>query len=124
MSIDIAKICAKELAQYTQEVEEELFEKIEEKAEDIVNMLKKHPDVPKRTGKYKKSFYKKTIATGRGYKRVVVANKLHGLTHLLENPHEIISHGKRTGKRTKAHPHWKDAQREAEKFAEEMEREL
>lgn len=121
---DIANECAKALAQYEEETQERLFEKIENKADEIVNMLKKHPKIPERTGKYKKSFYKKTVATGRGYKRVAVANKLHGLTHLLEDSHEVISHGRRTGKRTKAYPHWKDAQAEAEKFAEELESEL
>jgi len=41
--------------------------------------------------------------------KMQIYNSKHGpLTHLLENGHEIISHGESTGKRTRAYPHIAD----------------
>lgn len=42
----------------------------------------------------------------KGDSKTQIYNSKHGpLTHLLENGHEVISHGVATGKRTKKYPH-------------------
>lgn len=120
------------LQSYSTQVDNVLQEELIKLADDTKNELRTDPSIPKRTGKYKKSFYVNRTARGRGYIRLTVANKLFFLTHVLENGHENVrSLGKANGTiskdvhftklakddrlilkgdRTPGHPHWKPAQ--------------
>ena len=108
------------LEEYSEEVEEKIDNGIDEISDALVNQLENDPVIPERTGEYKKSFYAKTVAKGKGFKRNVVANKKYQLTHLLEYPHAT-----RGGKgRSKAYPHWQTAQDKLDEFTEELKNKL
>lgn len=113
---DLANAVYEEIKNYSEEVEEKVFSELDTVSEKLVNRLKNNPVIPVKTGKYKKSFYAKTVAKGIGFKRNVVANKKYQLTHLLERGHAT---GGGTG-RTKAYPHWEDAQEELDRLTEEV----
>ena len=108
-----------QLEEYTEEVDEKLQGEIDSLSKEIVNLLKNHPNIPEKTGKYKKSFVVRTVAKGKGFKRNVVANRKYRLTHLLEDGHLT-----KNGGRTRAFPHWKDAQEMAETLPERLEKKL
>ena len=93
------------LQSYSTQVDNVLQEELIKLADDTKNELRTDPSIPKRTGKYKKSFYVNRTACGRGYIRLIVANRRYQLTHLLENGHALKSGG-----RTRAFPHWRTAQ--------------
>lgn len=106
---------AKEMQEYSEDFEKTLKSGIEEIAEETVQELKNDPNVPKKTGYYKKSFYTKKVASGHGYYRQVVANKDYQLTHLLE-----FGHAKVNGGRTRAFPHFAPAEKRIEKKMDEL----
>ena len=114
---NLSSAIAEELESYSKGVEDTIDKDIDRISDILVEELKNNSNIPERTGKYKKSFYKKVIAKGIGYKRVVVANKIHQLTHLLEKTH-LTRNGT---SRTKAYPHWETAQKRLEELMEEME---
>lgn len=67
------------------------------------------------SGRYARGWTSKRQKNGTVY----VYNKTdYNLTHLLENGHRIVSHGKDTGKKTRAFPHIKYAQEYAETYFE------
>lgn len=104
------------LFEYSEEVEEEMDEEIDRLADAVVENLEGNPVLKnlKGTGKYRKSFFCKTVAKGKGFKRKVVANKKYQLTHLLER-----SHLTRNGvTRTRAFPHWETAQKKLDELSE------
>lgn len=115
---ELAQLIEKELTEFSEEKEEELAEEIDRISDILVEELKNHPVLSKLKGrgKYKKSFYRKTVARGKGYKRNVVANKKYQLTHLLERGH-LTRNGVT---RTRAYPHWEDAQKRLEELTEEV----
>lgn len=117
---DLASAIAKELTQYSKEAENAVKDEIDKLSKELVKDLKKDKNIPKRTGKYKKSFYVKKLSEGKGRKKVVIANKIYRLTHLLEKGH-VNFYG---GMRTKAYPHWIHAQRKANELPERIERRL
>lgn len=111
---ELSEAIMSELEAYTEEVESVTGEKLDEISKQLVFSLRNNPNIPVRTGKYKKSFYFKTVAKGSGYHRNVIANRQHQLTHLLEK-----GHATRGGtSRTKAYPHWSEAEKMAEKLLE------
>ena len=116
---DLAHIIAEELESYTEEVDGVMQDEIDALSKEVVKNLKNNPIIPEETGKYKKSFYLKKEAQGRGYKRNRIANRDYQKTHLLEDGHLTSN-----GKRTRAFPHWKEAQELADTLPERLEKKL
>lgn len=78
------------LAQYTNDVTKDLEDAMKSTAEDAVAKLK--ATSPKRRGKYARGWkVKKSKGT------YIVHNTQYQLTHLLENGHDIVSWGRKTG---------------------------
>lgn len=90
------------LAQYTSNVNETVAKVLETTAKDGVKKLKEtSPKAPGR-GKYARSWAVKKL---RG--TYTIYNKQPGLTHLLENGHDVVVNGKKVG-RADPQPHIKD----------------
>ena len=112
---DLARLIAKELEDYSEEVEEIVKETIEKVAKDALNSLKNDPEVKSLdgTGEYAKSFYinnlYKTRGKNKGYHKLVLHNKKYRIGHLLE-----FGHAKQNGGRTRSFPHWANAQKIAD----------
>ena len=115
----LAAAIAEELEGYSQEVDDIMQDEIDTLSKEVRNNLKNNPIIPEKTREYKKSFYIKKVAQGKGYKRLRVANKKPQLTHLLDDGHLTSN-----GKRTKAFPHWKEAQQLADTLPERMKKRL
>ncbi len=112
----LSQLIEEALTEFSEEKEEELAEEIDRLSDAVVENLENNPVLKglKGTGKYRKSFFVKTLAKGKGFKRNVIANKKHQLTHLLER-----SHLTRNGvTRTRAFPHWETAQKKLEELSE------
>lgn len=109
------------LLEYSDEIDEKMQDVINKKAHEVVELLKNHPNIPEKTGAYKKSFKAKKLAQGKGYNRILIyaGNGQHSLTHLLEKGHPMPQGG-----RARAFPHWKDAQQKAEECYNELMEEL
>lgn len=108
---------------YAESVENEMKEEIRTTALAIRNMLLHHPNVPVRTGKYKKGFRTKKVADGPGYRRMKVYNLKWSLTYLLEHGHDLVRHGQKYWW-ARSFPHWKDAQKFADKVPVRMKERL
>lgn len=113
MKVDnLADAIIQELTDYSQEVTDNLKEEIRDTAKIIKDKIKRSS--PKLTGDYKKGWSVKKRYEGKEDIRLAVHNKKeYPLTHLLEN-----GHAKRGGGRTRAYPHIKTAEAEAEKRLE------
>lgn len=109
----------RQLTEYSEEVDAIMQDEIDKTTSDALKSLESAPNIPKKTGKYKKSFFMKCTARGAGYKRNVIANRHWRLTHLLE-----YGHLTRSGTRSRAFPHWERAQKIADTLAERMEKRL
>lgn len=121
MNIDeLSQAIMKELNEYSEEIDETLQNGIDRISQEIKDELSNDPIIPKNRPKYKNSFYVKKIARGKGFKRNVVANKEHQLTHLLEKGHAT----KGGTDRTRKFPHWAAAQERLEEKMDELENEL
>lgn len=112
---ELARAIAKELEDYSEEIEEIVKETIEEVAKEALNSLKNDSTVKSLdgTGKYAKSFYinnqYKARGKNKGFYKLVIHNKKYRIGHLLE-----YGHAKQNGGRTRAFPHWDKAQRIAD----------
>lgn len=111
--MDISSQIAAALADYSEEVNQQLEKAKSVVADETVAYLKTNSPVGNR-GKYAKGWRKKREGTG-----FVVHNATdYRLTHLLEK-----GHAKRNGGRTKAEPHISDAERLAiERMGVEIQR--
>lgn len=98
ISIDkLADAVAKELNDYSSELNEEVKVICEDVAKNTVNTLKQIS--PKRTGKYAASWSKKVSYSNQQGKRIVVFNKdYYQLTSILEYGHQKINGGRVEGK--------------------------
>jgi galactokinase/mevalonate kinase-like predicted kinase len=85
---DLSKEIAKQLSQYTADVEEAVEAIKEDVSKEAVALLKQTS--PKKTGDYRKGWAKKKVG-----KDIVIHNKTDGqLTHLLENGHVKVGGGR------------------------------
>ena len=103
--MDFAEEISAILEDYAEETANKIQDVIDEVSKEALDSLKSNPNIPVRTGKYRKGFYIKKRKKKDGSK-YIIANRQYRLTHLLEKGHSINGG---TG-RTEAHPHWKQAQ--------------
>ena len=116
---NLAATVEKTLSDYADDVNDVVKQEIKDAGKEAVKELKEKS--PKRTGKYAKGWrstvQKKESAVGA---EVVVHNKVHGLTHLLEK-----GHAKRGGGRVEGIPHIASVEEEITgKLSDEIEKEL
>lgn len=118
---DLARLIAKELEDYSEEVEQVVKETIEAVSKEALNSLKNDPVIKSLdgTGEYAKSFYikdeYKVRGRNKGFYKLVIHNKKYRIGHLLE-----FGHAKIGGGRTRAFPHWATAQKIADTLEERI----
>lgn len=111
----LANLIAKELEEYSEEIEEVIRQTIEDVAAEALDSLKHDPIIKglDGTGEYAKSFYikdqYKVRGKNKGFYKLVIHNKKYRIAHLLE-----YGHAKVKGGRTRAFPHWANAQKIAD----------
>ena len=87
------------LAQYTGVINQTMSNVMQTTAKEGVKKLKQTSPKAPNGGKYAKSWTVK-----REHGRYIIYNKQPGLTHLLENGHDVVVNGKKVG-RAPAYPH-------------------
>ena len=118
---DFADAVMEALQEEAERVEELSREEITATAKEALQTLRNHPNIPVKTGDYKKSFAlkKKTDSTGEFSYTLYNKSPEYRKAHLLE-----YGHAKRGGGRVKAYPHWKDAQRVVDELPERLKRRI
>lgn len=115
---DFYETLMRELEGFVDGCEEELTQEIYAAADDAVSELKQASgkfsqteDIDGREAYlYEKGWKAYKYKPADGHVEAVVANKnAPGLTHLIENGHELFVYGRDTGRRTHARPHIKEA---------------
>ena len=105
------------LAQYTSDVNKTVDEVMQNNAKEAQKALMWNS--PARSGRYAKSW---AVKKEKG--RYIVYNKKPGLTHLLENGHDIIRDGRKIG-HAPAQPHIKPVEEMiTDKIVKELEEKL
>jgi hypothetical protein len=112
-SVDImAKLIAKNLEIYTEEVQEKMEEIINEVSIEALEATKNSPTI-KHLKNYKSGFYIKNNYTGgrkrKGYYRLIIAQREYRIAHLVEKGHVT-----RNGGRTRKFPHFIEGQKVAD----------
>ena len=134
----LADAISEVLADYAEETEERVEQLIDKKTDAVLSKLRNSPALKllNGTGEYARSFYKKTVKKGQGFKWNKVANKKYRIGHLLEDGHNIFTGTTKTysttgkkqtrtkGGRTRSFPHWGEAGKLLENFDEEMAKEF
>lgn len=108
----LAESILHEMNNYNEYVEMAVDEETRRLAKELVNDLKNDPSVPRsnRTLEhYKDGFYMKKWSAKSKKRGYVIANKQYQLTHLLEHGHVT-----RNGGRSRAFPHWAQANRKSQ----------
>lgn len=120
-----AKLIAKELADYTEEVEEIIartITTISKEALEAVRSKAKALDL-KDSGEYLRGFKLRNEYKGKGpnkgWYRIYVTNSKWQIGHLLE-----YGHVKRNGGRTQSFPHWIEGQKVADTLPERIKEEI
>ena len=90
------------LAQYTKDINQTMLDVMDKTSKEGVKKLKATSPRRPGGGKYAKSW---TVKKVNG--TFTIYNKQPGLTHLLENGHDVVVNGKKVG-RAPAHPHIKE----------------
>lgn len=107
---DLANAVVKALADYSQDVTDELKKEVKDAAKLCKNEIKKN--APKDTGKYAKSWKAQKVFEDVDEIRMVIHSpKEYRLAHLLE-----YGHAKVGGGRVEGHAHIRPAEEEAEKM--------
>lgn len=105
------------LAQYTSDVNQTVDDVMKSGANEAKRALMSLS--PARSGKYAKSW---AVKKNKG--QYIVYNKKPGLTHLLENGHDVVVNGRKVG-RAPAQPHIKPVEDMiSEKIVKELEAKL
>jgi len=112
---NLGKAVGEVLQTFAHSVETSVDASAIETGKKTAQILKKTSPVKKygkNAGKYAKGWSTKKTKKGEVY----VYNKTdYNLTHLLEYGHRVVSHGKDTGKKTRANPHIASAEQFAQK---------
>ena len=116
---DFADAVMEVLQEESDRIEELSREEITAVAKETLNTLRNHPNIPERTGDYKKSFALKKTSDSKGELAYTLHNKApeYRKAHLLE-----YGYAKRNGGRVRAFPHWKDAQEIVDELPERLKR--
>jgi hypothetical protein len=109
---DLSDYLVETMKNYNADVENIVNDECKNIADQIKNDLSNNPNIPvsnAKTKHYKKSFAVKKAGAKDSFNGYVVYNKKWQLTHLLE-----YGHATRNGGRTRAFPHWDQANRKAQ----------
>lgn len=117
--MDLTKQVNKILSDYVEEVDREVLQVEEKVAKEAIKKLKANsPRNPKNGGhKHYADDWKVDNESRKRFARFIIKNKQYQLTHLLENGHDIVSHGKKAG-HAKGQPHIKPVEEWANKEVE------
>lgn len=117
--MDLTKQVNKILSDYVEEVDREVLQVEEKVAKDAIKKLKANsPRNPKNGGhKHYADDWKVDNESRKRFARFIIKNKQYQLTHLLENGHDIVSHGRKAG-HAKGQPHIKPVEEWANKEVE------
>ena len=99
MALDLTAQVNEILKEYASDVDKVVLEVEEKVAKEAVKKLKKSSPKAKRNGGHKHyaDDWKVDNKSKKLYSHQIIHNKQYQLTHLLENGHNIISHGKVVG---------------------------
>lgn len=99
MGIDLTAQVNKILRDYASDVDKAVLNAEEKVAKEAVKKLKKTSPKAKRNGGHRHYADDWTIdnKSKKNYSHQIIHNKQYQLTHLLENGHNIVSHGKVVG---------------------------
>lgn len=114
LSNEIANI----LSSYNEDVEKTVEDELKRTAQELKQDIENNPNIPvssKGTNHYKKQFAIKK----NGYGGYILYNRKYQLTHLLEYGHDLPN-----GKRTRAFPHWKQADEKAQNLFNTLKKRL
>lgn len=115
---ELTKTIMDDLDEYRDSLTDKVKKSVQEAATEAVKELKQTS--PKKTGRYRKSWRKKTVKDNSNGTEVIVHAGRYQLTHLLEN-----GHAKRGGGRVEGIPHIKPAEEHAtEKLEKDIEKEV
>lgn len=108
LHMDLTKQVNETLKEYAGEVEQVVLEAEERVAKEAIKRLKSTSPRAKRNGGHRHyaDDWKEDNKSKKNYAHHVIYNKQYQLTHLLENGHNIVSHGKVVG-HAKAQKHIK-----------------
>ena len=104
---DLANFLQQEFLEYTEQVNAIVEDECKKTANEVKNELANNPNIPQSNANQK--HYKKSFAVKKNKDmNYVVYNKKYQLTHLLE-----YGHATKNGGRTRAFPHWEQANEKA-----------
>ena len=104
LSNEIANI----LSSYNEDVEKTVEDELKRTAQELKRDIENNPNIP--VSNIETKHYKNQFAIKKnGYGGYILYNRKYQLTHLLEYGHATIN-----GKRTRAFPHWKQADEKAQ----------
>ena len=100
---DLADFLQQEFSEYTEQVNAIVEDECKKVANEVKNELANNPNIPQSNASQK--HYKKSFAVKKNRDMdYVIYNKKYQLTHLLE-----YGHATKNGGRTRAFPHWEQA---------------
>lgn len=97
--MDLTKQINQILQEYADEVERDILKVEEDVTKEAVKKLKQTSPKADRNGGHRHYADDWTVdnESKKKYARFVIKNKQYQLTHLLENGHDVVSHGKKSG---------------------------